>query len=230
MSQDSRIHDKMSQERNKRPLMSPDDPRDPKKTNQSQRPDKFERSQLEISSKLQQIRVTCGLESQTYIPNSTQPNTGPRYKPASECSYAGTWNKGLTNVINIEIISFNGEEFRGSYKQPEALYIWKNILGKDADALHGISFKKIPRKHFQIVYILKEEKNIDDMFQRDDFSYNRGERKPDGSYDIICGRIMGLKPTTKSPPNPQTATRVNLYGCEFDLTKTQIINWMAKFG
>jgi len=42
---------------------------------------------------------------------------------------------------------------------------------------------------------------------------------------------MKLKPNQPPRlPKEKVPTRVNLYGCEFDLTKEQIINWMSKFG
>jgi len=201
---------------------------DTKKPDNTTRPE-FERS---ISDQLKEIRMSCGNENISYIPNQTQTNTTAKHVPASECSYAGTWDKGVTDIINIQILTVNGEDFKGSFKRPEALYVWKNVLGKEEEIIHGISFKMIPRKPLQIVMRLKAKVNIDDYFQRDDFSYNRGEKKADGSFDIICGRILGLrKPkNTNSNPDRQTFTRVNLYGCEFDLTRDQIFAWMAKFG
>jgi len=106
-------------------------------------------------------------------------------------------------------------------------------LGQEAEILHGISFKTLPRKPLQITLRLKAQINIDETFSRDDFSYNRGEQKADGSYDIICGRILGLrkpKSTLDQPRRRPNPTRVNLYGCDFDLTKEQILDWMSKFG
>jgi len=222
----------------KRPPTSPDDIRDMqqhKKVNQNSS-EKEGQTQDEISENLKAIRVSSSQESNSYVPVTTTPQqNGPRYRAASEFSWNGTWNKGTTDTVNIEILSFNGDDFKGSYKRPEAVYIWANVLGQDQGLLHGISFKAIPRRNFQIVYRLKEKICIDTAFSRDDFSYNRGERKPDGSYDIICGRIMGMRtraPTTYQPrpPRPQAPTRVNLYGCDFDLSKEQIMNWITKFG
>jgi len=212
----------------KRPLNSPNDPREHKKSNNN--------AEESISEKLQAIRVSCSMETHSYVPNNETQQQGPRYKPGSEASFAGTWNRGTTDVINMEIISFNGEDFKGSFKRPEARNIWTNVLGQNKEMLHGISFKMIPRKHLQLVFRLKDKVQIDDVFSRDDFSYNRGEKKPDGSFDIVCGRILGLRKKNEGAPNPQTrppenrTTRVNLYGCEFDLTKEQVLNWMSKFG
>jgi len=157
------------------------------------------------------------------------------HQATSECSLAGTWNKGTTDVINLEILSFNGQDFKGTYKRPEALYIGTNVLGQDGGILHGISFKSIPRRPLQIVYRLKQQVNIDEIFSHDDFSYNRGEQKVDGLYNIVCGRILGLRKPRNVYPQPSSErrvnpTRINLYGCDFDLTKEQIFNWMSKFG
>jgi len=224
------LGEKTQQKTNKRCLESPEN-------STTKRHDVTDRPEMDlslnISQQLSEIRMNCGQEKQSYIPSETQPSQSqrPRYLTTSECSFAGTWNKGTTDVVNFEILTINGEDFKGSFKMPEALYIWSNILGKEREAIHGISFKSIPRKPLQIVFRLKEKINIDDMFPRDDFSYNRGAQKPDGSFDIICGRILGIKKQTprmtSSQPRP---TRVNLYGCEFDLTKEQITNWMSKFG
>jgi len=211
----------------KRPLNSPDDTRDPKKVNQQ--------TQDSISDQLKAIRVSCSQENSSYIPsNQQEQQAGPRYRPTSEFSFGGNWDRGTTDVINIEILSINGEDFKGSYKRPEALYIWSNVLGMSNSQVHGISFKSMPRKNLQIVYRLKESISIDTAFERDDFSYNRGEKRPDGSYDIVCGRIMVIRKKNPRPEpvtsRPERPTRVNLYGCEFDLKKEQIMNWMAKFG
>jgi len=229
--------DKLSPNRSKnaskRPLTSPEDLRIPKKPDNKTNPmaEEFPGS---LSERLKAIRVASSQEAHSYIPTATTQTQGNRFRTASEHSFTGTWNKGTTDVINIEMLSINGEDFKGSFKRPEALYIWTNILNQDQTMVHGISFKTLPGRNFQIVYRLKTQISVDQTFQRDDFSYNRGEKKPDGSYDIVCGRILGLKPKPNQPPRPQSSrdsrTRVNLYGCEFDLSKEQILNWMAKFG
>jgi len=36
--------------------------------------------------------------------------------------------------------------------------------------------------------------------------------------------------TQQQQPERDNKVRVNLYGCEFDLSKEQIFSWMAKFG
>jgi len=216
-----------TKKQSKRPLTSPEDTSAPKKADNSTKPDIGEC----ISDRLKAIRVASSQENHSYIPSATTQTQGNRFKPASECSYTGTWNRGTTDVINVEILSLNGEDFKGSFKRPEALYIWTNVLQQEPGKVHGISFKSMPRKNLQMVFRLKEKICIDTTFTRDDFSYNRGEKKPDGSYDIVCGRILGLKnaPVRNPPTERNSATRVNLYGCEFDLTKEQILNWMSKF-
>jgi len=153
--------------------------------------------------------------------------------PASKCSYAGMWDRGGTDIINVEILSINGEDFKGSFKRSEALYIWTEVLGQEAELLHCVSFKMLPRKPLQIDMRLKNQINIDDAFNRDDFSYIRGVQKPDGSYDIVCGRILGLKKPKKTmdnTPRHPSSIRVNPYACDFDLTKEQIFDWISKFG
>jgi len=217
----------------KRPLTSPEVVGASKKSDNTQRPENDE-NQDSISEKLKAIRVASSMENHSYIPSSTTQTQGNRFQPTSEHSYTGTWDRGTTDVINVEKLSINGEDYKGSYKRQEALYVWSNILGQEQKLVHGISFKSIPRKNLQIVYRLKEKICLDTTFTRDDFSYNRGEKKPDGSDDIVCGRILGLRPKQNRPntniPDRDSKTRVNLYGCEFDLTKEQILNWMAKFG
>jgi len=91
----------------KRPLTSPEDVSLSKKLDKSKTDDM---SQDQISEKLKAIRVASSLENHSYIASaSTQTNQGTRFRPASEHSFTGTWNKGTTDVINIEILSINGE-------------------------------------------------------------------------------------------------------------------------
>jgi len=178
----------------KRPLESPGTVPNTKKPDNTDRPDICQA----VSDQLKEIRMNSSNENHSYIANSINPNPGPRYLPASKCSYAGTWDRGTTDVINVQILSINGEDYKGSYKMPEAMYVWTNILHRERELLHGISFKNLPRRPLQIVYRLKNPLLIDDLFSRDDFSYNRGEQKPDGSYDIVCGRILGMR--KRNPP------------------------------
>jgi len=98
---------------------------------ENKKPDQSERPELSISDRLKAIRMESGHENVSYIPELSQQAQGPRYKPASEFSYAGTWDKGNTDIVNLEILTINGEEFKGSYKRPEALYIWTNVLSQD---------------------------------------------------------------------------------------------------
>jgi len=65
-------------------------------------------------------------------------------------------NRGTTDILNMEILSINGDEYKGSFKRPEALYIWTNVLNQDSKNVHGISFKSMPRRPLQLVFRLKQ--------------------------------------------------------------------------
>ena len=80
---------------------------------------------------------------------------------------------------------------------------------------------------------LKEKVQIDDMIPRPDFSYNRGKPKEDGSFDIITGRVLGLRiawPQRDTLAEDSPYTRVNLYGIGFEIEKENNDKWMVKFG
>lgn len=187
----------------------------------------------EVSRQLENIRA---LNSTSYIPNVTQPTGRPVFRATSEASFGSSWDKGRTNLVQIEFLSFNGQNFNITLTRSEILYVWSDILGVDKNMVYGVSMKKPPNKGLIASLKLKQEVQIDSLFQRADFSYNRGERKEDGSFDIITGRILGLRnpPPSKrdGQQEPQTPgfTRVNIYGLDFEIDQEKVRKWMEVFG
>ena len=149
-------------------------------------------------------------------------------------SFEGTWEKGRTNSILVEILGLNGSPFRGSFNRSDGLFVYDEVLKLSDELLHGVSvtFKRNPMIRFKLTDMI----NIDDLGEREDFSYNWGKPKADGSYDIINGRILGIRkrgaslnPSTFDPID-QPLTKVSLFGCDFGFSRDMLVQWMGAFG
>lgn len=181
----------------------------------------------------QMVRISA-LGNETYIPNAPV-NARPTYQAASEVSFGSSWNKGLTDIIQLEFCSINGQQLQASVARPEVFYVWSNVLKLDTNLIFGVSFKKPINKNLIASIKLKNKVQIDDLIMRPDFSYNKGKQREDGSFDIITGRVLGLKTLRPPPmrhhqqPKPDF-TRVNVYGLNFEISKGELELWLSKFG
>ena len=146
-------------------------------------------------------------------------------------SYAGSWDKGTTNMINVEITGLNGQPFKGTFNRSDGFELFEKALKLELDKLWGLSiwYQGTPR----VRYKLKETIHLESAFPRDDFMY---EREKDNQRDFINGRILGYrKPpeqrTDQSQFNPIGNTvRVNLYGCSYNFKREQVEEWIHHFG
>ena len=80
----------------------------------------------EISDQLERIR-SLNVNNESNVPNGPRLNTRPSYRTASEASFGSSWDKGLTDVVQIELLTLNGQAFNVSIARPEIVYIWNDI-------------------------------------------------------------------------------------------------------
>ena len=146
-------------------------------------------------------------------------------------SHAGSWDKGTTNMVNVEIIGLNGNAFKGTFNRSDGFELYEAALKLDLDKLWGLSiwYQGSPRVRFK----LKEAIHLESTFQKEDFMY---ERKRDNQTDFINGRIIGFKKapeatSEKTPFDPiGSIVRVNLYGCSYNFKREQVEEWIHHFG
>lgn len=196
-----------------------------------------ENNDPDIQNQLEQL-TSMAISSDTYIPsngsNQQQTRTRPTYKAASEASFSGTWSRGNTDLVQIEILGLNGQSFAGSLDRKEAIHIWCSVLGLEKSLIVGVSFKKQIKRNLILNVKLNKRINIDSDIARPDFSYNRGAPKEDGSFDILNGRVLGVRRIGGPPQQDQRQnspfTRVNIYGLHYEVSKEKLTEWLNKFG
>ena len=54
-------------------------------------------------------------------------------------SYAGSWDKGTTNMINVEITGLNGQPFKGTFNRSDGFELFEKALKLELDKLWGLS-------------------------------------------------------------------------------------------
>ena len=146
-------------------------------------------------------------------------------------SYAGSWDKGTTNMINVEITGLNGQAFKGTFNRSDGFELFEKALKLELDKLWGLSiwYQGTPR----VRYKLKESIHLESTFPRDDFMY---ERAKDNLTDFINGRILGYRKPQELIPNETqfnpigNTVRVNLYGCSYNFKREQVEEWIQHFG
>ena len=90
------------------------------------------------------------------------------YRKKDKSLADGAWR----DVITVDILQVNGEDYKGTVKPREALEaVYKTPLHQNVDNLHGVKIEF--RGHPVINFRLKTHINIDYEFKNGSFSYTR---------------------------------------------------------
>ena len=106
-------------------------------------------------------------------------------------------NGGLRDVLTVECLKLNGEDFKGTITYTEAtMKIFQQGLGLSASILHSVkmSFNKCRIVSFK----LKKQINIDELVEMENFEMKRSYMQDNNiKTDVISCRIVGIrKPKT----------------------------------
>jgi hypothetical protein len=105
--------------------------------------------------------------------------------------------EAFRDEVEVEISTINGEPFRGSLTRLEAKHlIYKGVLGCPFSNFRGckLGFKGCPT----VVFMLKEQINIDDLESVKDFSVKRSNTKQGQLVeDVLEGRVKGVRTVTE---------------------------------
>ena len=141
----------------------------------------------------------------------------------------------------VEILTMNGSEYKGTITPSEARStIFGEALGLDQVNLASIT---IGFNRGRIVtFKLKQQIDIDVLYPRENFEF---ERKLGQDIVVMACRIRGVRnpatrpttrptttnPTPKAAPYMDDGTRdIKITGCEYKLSETEILDWLACFG
>ena len=140
--------------------------------------------------------------------------------------------------IVVEIISINGQAYRGTVTPSEArLTIFERALGFPRDALAGcmIGFNK----GRIVTYKLKEVFDIDSLHMLENFTFERKTKDRDGNdvtATLSC-RIRGIMKRQEGSgqsfvqqPREEGVRWLKIEGCEYRVEKDQLTSWLQIYG
>jgi len=134
-----------------------------------------------------------------------------------------------TRII-FETFGINDKEFFGVLTEEEILYIWEKVLGRSAEDIFGMSYKRSMNRYFRVTVVLNGQLSIQDFFPAPTFVYRRRhvDAKTDDDYDSIHCRLIGYDRV--EPVKLGQLARVTVSTCDFTVAPADIVKWLAKFG
>ena len=147
------------------------------------------------------------------------------YRKREKTLADGPWR----DVITVDILQINGQEFKGTVRPREALdAIYKTALHQNVDNLHGVKIEF--RGHPVISFRLKTEINIDLEFRTEHFSYTK---EVGGVVDRVVGKVRGVREPESGAGAGVPAfnrKRIKIKNCNWGLSKEEILEWMETYG
>ena len=144
--------------------------------------------------------------------------------------------------VVVEVNSINGQQYTGTVTPTEARkVIFEDMLGFAQNDLASVTIGF--NRGRIITFKLKQQVDIDQLYEREHFEFGRSVGK---DVSLIKCKIRGLRnPANRTAILTRTArfadqhleqytddgTRtVRVIGCDYRLTESQILNWLAIFG
>ena len=138
--------------------------------------------------------------------------------------------------IEVELVSMNGQPFRGSITKLEAKHgIYRDCLGfKDFTNFDGV--RLLFKGTYSATFKLKEQINVDEWYEKRLFDFNR-RTKVNGKLEIVtikC-RIKGLQSMDSRIHNriekmDANLTKVFIEGCEYRVPEKTIVEALSNWG
>ena len=135
----------------------------------------------------------------------------------------GPWR----DVITVDILTVNGEDYKGTVKPREARdAVYQIALGLERENLHGLDMEF--RGHPVISFRLKTQINVDLWFKSDIFGYTRGT----GENEVrVEGKIRGVRLSSGQETFRKSDNKkVKIKNCKWALKEEEIVEWMEGFG
>jgi len=134
-----------------------------------------------------------------------------------------------TRII-VEAYGINDQEFFGSLRDEELMYIWQKIFNKSTDDIFGMKTKRLMARHFRAIFVLNGNISLSDFYSKSNFVYRR--RRPDASsdddYDNIHCRLIGFDRVR--PAEIGQLVRITASTVDFTVAPKDIVAWLSKFG
>lgn len=157
-------------------------------------------------------------------------------KPAPEHNFGGTKSGKMRNIIEIDVLHIDGEEYKGNIREVEVhQLICREALRIKRSQILSVDFSWAG--HPLVIVRIKDSVDIDRFPKH--FSYNKPGRDKEGkviNHKVVC-EIRGVKDESMEHFQRQEESAdgpwqrwVKLEGVGFDLTEAQLREWLSNFG
>jgi len=145
-------------------------------------------------------------------------------------------NEGpIRQVLEVEIRTLNGKQFRGTVTPQEAKHkIFRESLGFEYSNFYGVrpGWKGVPTMTFTFC----EPTNVDDLHRMQDFVYERKTKSGKETITETVGcHIKGLRSKQEEgagwePFQENWMRVVKVEGCDYQITNREIMDWLSLYG
>ena len=145
----------------------------------------------------------------------------------------------MRDVLNVVIMSKNGEEYRGTVTYNEAKYeMFMKGMDLPEDLLHGIKiqFGKGPNVSFK----LTEQIDVDELSEVEYFEFERSvTSKGEERRDTFQCKIKGVRQRRTfndgdqqqgEEEQEQNVYNVKVSGCDYSIEEEEVVEWLKMYG
>ena len=149
--------------------------------------------------------MEIGDQDSNTIRDEVNPIPAPRQLGSKSLFITPRSEGGLRDVINVECLKINGEDFKGAITYTEAnIKIYQQKLGLRPENLHSVNMSF--NKYRIVSFKLREQINIDEMADREEFTLKRSYMQgTEIKTDVISCKITQIRKPRMSTelPRPQ---------------------------
>jgi hypothetical protein len=132
-------------------------------------------------------------------------------------------------VIKFEVTGINDKQFFGTLSEPEILYIWEKILGRDKHEIFGMSYSRSLTRNFRVTFKLTvPDISPVDIYPEPIFPYQRARQDNEEEVDVLTCKFVGY--LNARPAELGRLTRITIKTQDFAVDFKEIVAWLSKFG
>jgi len=128
-------------------------------------------------------------------------------------------------VVNIELVSINGNPFFGQISDQELLYIWTEVFLRKKEELFGVASTKSLTRLVRGKFKLNVPTKFSDIIKAEHFSYEKTLK--DGKVEKIEGAVLGFNKVKPIELGKRAHIHVKTnFGVELE----GVANWLRIYG